>query len=763
MQHSPYEQREKRLKVSRACFTCRVKKIKCDGLQPCMQCKARSRPCSFSKDGKPDKTQLSSDIYPAVTAMNPTADDPPPCSPKPETWRLKSNELISTSQQLDRLGMMWPGEGKEGRWLVDINLLYNGPEKEAPCRKVPLPTIDSNLITLFFRHRYNVFPILPKAIFYRLLENGDPFINQLLLYSMYCNAAHYSHENAPEANTYYWKAKKLLDDDFDTPTLSTIISLCLLSTFESNRHGPGPHVSKNRSSVYSDMALRLCYDLRLHQRYSFHSTGATPDMNELQKRVYWSCYCLDKVQSLVSGRPCLLPSKHVKIDFPMVLRSDDPTEYEINTCFVEHIKLMQLTERILHLPLPDRQTGTLRSTENEQSVLDLDSQLLLWLKNLPHQLQWTPLANDTNTIPTQPPPNSLVAHLHLVYNYVEIYLLQPHTSLRSSSTCFTIQQRCATVATNLTQLTCAMADQPNFIMSFAFISEAIMAALRVHIIECADEKLSNARHARFMFQRSLRSLKSILHHRVIDRILEFTNTIEKALLDADTGNSSSRNSSPKIHMLSPIIPRTTAATSSTNDTLMDERWSSRFNPYGMISPASSTTSGPAEKSIMTRDEELLRPQIQPIYNSMDPYRAPFTIPTTMKQDERPPVCHEQQHMEMYSNLWSKSSLFPANQHLDNAFISSLKPHRLSNSKTTDELYLWESEPTEEAGKTERVPVLYTPQQTGRYGLGVYASAQQHHTDVIRQHMPGLKSNNLNRPVLLNHHGQVVVASNDTMN
>jgi hypothetical protein len=41
------------------------------------------------------------------------------------------------------------------------------------------------------------------------------------------------------------------------------------------------------------------------------------------------------------------------------------------------------------------------------------------------------------------------------------------------------------------------------------------------------------------------------------------------------------------------------------------------------------------------------------------------------------------------------------------------------------------------------------------GLGVYASAQRHHSDVIGQHF-GEKSDH--RPVILNRHGQVVVAS-----
>lgn len=860
---------------------------------------ARRRPCSFSKDGAVDETQPSPDAHPAHNAS--TDDDRQP-RPSPtfaskkrplpvddgyqhaadmSLERQKSkeqDELNRTSQQLERLGMLWPGEGKEGRWLVDINLLFNGAEETAtnePAQphSAAFASLNNNLLALFFRHRHTIFPILPKSIFYRLLEHRDALITPLLLNSMYCNAAHYSQEDAAQADNYFQKAQTLLDTYIDTPNLSLVISLCLLSTYESNRCGTGAPIGRSKARIYRDMACRMCYDLKLHKRYSFHNTGATPDDIELRKRAYWVCYCLDKVQSLVTGKPYLLSSKDIDIDFPVVLGTDDSSEFEVNTCFVEHIKLMQISERVLQLEIPDRQAGMLRSPENEQLVLDLDGQLLYWLRNLPPSLQWTPLNTNSDMIPTQPPQNALVAHLHLVFNYLNISVLQPiaSTSLSSSPASLVIQQRCALVATNLTQLTCAMAEQPNFIISFTFMAEAIMAALRVHIMNCADERAHIARHARFMFQRSLRSLRAILHHRVLDRIQDFATTIEKALADADTGNSSSRNSSPKIHVLSPIIPRTAASTSTHNTAApmpmdpyssMDERWPARANnsnslmPYGLVSPTSSTASAPLEKSAMSRDEDIARPhsslsQINSVYGHlsaphssatsmttsaplMDPYSrsAPFQMSSTSSSTPtawRPPAVspnhsknvssqstpnQEQQQMEMYSNIWSRTSLENelqqfSSDHLDNSFINSTrqqirqekeeKQHfetATSSSSSAanngfntatpsipsstvvgnghmtadSELYsLWDQQASKNnTSQQQQQPqaTLLTPQPqtTGsRYGLGVYASAQQHHTDVIRQHMPDLKPSNSNRPVLLNHHGQVVVAGANPSN
>ncbi|KAI7906005.1 fungal-specific transcription factor domain-containing protein [Cokeromyces recurvatus] len=892
--HIMNQPKEKRLKVSKACFTCRIKKIKCDGLQPCMQCKARKRPCSFSKNGSIDQTQrshvISSTHSASLQSNGLTSRDSLSNSVITSTQSLdivtqrqiakEQDNLRKTSEQLNKLSMMWPGEGKEGHWIIDIRSLFNEDPRDQnsyqPHPSLPSININKKLLHLFFRHRHPTLPIIPKSIFYRLLEHRDPLISPLLLYSMYCHAAHFSYESASEADYYFKHAQLLLDTYYmDTPSLSVVIALCLMSTYESNRRGSGPHARKIKASVYQDMACRMCYDLNLHKRYSFHHTGTTPDETELRKRVYWVAYCLDKIHSIMTtGKPFLLSIKDIDIDLPMILGdpNDDPDEYEINVCFIEQIKLMQLAEHIFQSAIPNRYTIgiMIRFPEAEQLVLRYDSQLMHWLQNLPSALQWTPLNENTDQqdiIPTEPPKNAHIAYLHLVFNFIHISLLQnvAFTSLPSSPTSLIIQQRCATLATNLTQLTCALAEQPNFILSFQFVAETIMVAVRFHIIYCADERQSKAKNARFMFQRSLRSMESILHHRVIDGIQKFVTTIEKVLADADMNQSStSCNSSPKFHFLSPIIPRTTsinppispkstiAFISSSilpqqqqDHTADNSRWIGKYNGNhmhhgGLISPTSSIASTPLEnnksfhQNIVLCNDDFLRSHLTRYHHPTELPTASFTISagnhlwkssthqhmpynttvhqnnnqvttTIMNQSTLKRERGEDHHSleEMYSHLWPRAcplgndmkSFNTTEEYLDRSFTSTIRHNKqrqqlsnmANNSSLADAKYtnaqhdsttmnnnndhamegndlytVWnyrEEDMKDEKEEKNNPSILFAIQQS-RFGLGVYASAQQHHTDVIRQHIPGIKSNNSNRPVLLNHFGQVIVASTD---
>ncbi|RCH85689.1 hypothetical protein CU098_009004, partial [Rhizopus stolonifer] len=233
-----------------------------------------------------------------------------------------------------------------------------------------------------------------------------------------------------------------------------------------------------------------------------------------------------------------------------------------------------------------------------------------------------------------------------------------------------------TVATHTTQFTCAILNQPTLIFSFTLVAEAIMAATRIHLVDCADEREDIARHSRYMFQQSLRCLRSVLQQRAIPSIHEFTTMIEKALIDADTGDSNSRNSSPKVHVLSPIIPRT--ITTLPKQEIMDDSWSHGRLPsnnvfsYGLISPTSSTASSTNDKH-------------DSLYSPLSFHHSIPISSSETKQDQ----------MEMYSGIWSSRSIYD----LEHSFPLA---------------------------KTVHHP---------RYGLGIYASAQQHHTEVIRRHIP----------------------------
>lgn len=578
---------------------------------------ARNKVCSFSKNGaiedqsKVEKSTNKENDFSLKYRFLPTTTTTTVTTNHQEPLRNMSN-------QLDKLSKLYPGEGKEGRWFLDINLLSNGVTQKNPKDTFPLD-LNTNLINLYFRYRHTVFPIFSKSIFYRLLEQRDPFITPLLLNSIYCHAAHFSHGDAIHANTYYRKAEQiLLQEELlqnnSTPSLSVITSLCLLATFESNHFGTGPHVNPQKAFTYLDIACRMCYDLKLHKRYAFHHSGTTPDEIELRKRVYWVCYCYDKLQFLMTGKPYLLSST-IDIDLPiLVLDSEDPNEYEINACFIEHIKLMQLCESIPSEPLEQNSTGFI-----------LEEQLMYWQSNLPPSLQhWTTTTNQMNP---------LASHLHLVYNYVQL--------LSSSNQ----QRKRASIATTLTQLVGSMAEQPYCILSFQLGAEVLMASVRVHLLDCGDENLLTARHARSMYQRSIRILKTLLHHRYIE-VESFVHVLNEAF--ASQENTSNSSSSP-IHALSPVIPK--------------------HQKFGMVSSTPTTSS------------------LELIY--------------------------------------------------DHAYDNNIPQN-------------WTKPQVEK--KEEKELMLFTP----RYGLGVYASAHQHHTDVLRQHMPNIKTNHSNRPVLLNHFGQVVV-------
>lgn len=537
----------------------------------------------------------------------------------------EQENLNKTFDQLDKLSKLCPGEGKEGRWLVDINLLLNDPCNQQPkSQQQVLLDLNTHLLNLYFRYRHTIFPIFSKSIFYRLLENRDPFITPLLLNSMYCHAAHFSHGDAIHANSYFEKAEQLLQQEIHSPSLSLITSLCLLATFESNHYSSGPHVNTQKAFMYLDMACRMCYDLKLHKRYAFHHSGTTPDEVELRKRVYWVCYCYDKLNFLMTRKPMLLCST-MDIDLPsLVLDSDDPNEYEINACFIEHIKLMQICEPIA-------------SSDQQANIISVDEQLMYWQSSLPSFLQWT----DHST--TSP----LVSHLHLIFTHVQLSAL----SIPSSPASMVMQRKRASIATSLTQMVSSMSEQPHCILSFQYCAETLMAALRIHLLDCADENLQTARHARSMYQQSLRTIKTLLHHRFIS-VEGFVRVLDNAL-ESDSNPIS----------LSPVIPK--------------------HQKYGIMSPVSSSASTPLETFMHRHDDMVYDPPTMtttPFYN----------IP---KKDEE-----------------------------------------------------------------EKDLMLFTP----RYGLGVYASAHQHHTDVLRQHMPNIKTNNLNRPVLLNHFGQVVVQQQQHM-
>ncbi|KAG0168295.1 hypothetical protein DFQ28_008645 [Apophysomyces sp. BC1034] len=539
---------------------------------------------------------------------------------------------------------------------------------------------------------------------------------------MYAHAAQLSPNSMLDPHFFFKQARSMLDGYLDIPRLSTVVALCLLALYESSQHKGD---TQCRSWVYSGMAFRMCLDLGLHKRRC-QSGDRTRDIDvELQKRVFWACYCLDKLESICSGRPWMLHGKDIDLDLPLLQPGDDLEEHGTLEYFVACIKLMRLSERILvpdsiYAPRPVIQTQ-----RDEQMSLNFDNELLHWLRTLPPHLQWTPYPTHSNIVPSQPPANAMVAHLHLLYNTVELHVIRPYASARL------VHRRCFAVATNITQLSCALAEQTHFILSYQFAAHAITAAVRVHAVDCGSENLSFARHSRVMFQRSLRSLQTLLQHRNIPGIDQFAVVMDWALTLADADSSGRTVISPTLNNRTSISPK--------------------FMTIPATRRESSPLSLPSSQSVLNyAGEEELQKSVEATNTNDSPlssfWRPPS--PRILFDDAKgnrnaniktPYYKHEEtnKHQKGMSDDENRSYASHSKYSGSRADRSWKKPSS-SQTHDSDLLYsLWQDSHQEKRkgeGEVDRQHAY------SNIGLGVYASAHQHRDDVINQHIhsPGSK-------------------------
>ncbi|CAO3593015.1 unnamed protein product [Absidia cylindrospora] len=761
--------------------------------------------------------------------------------------------------------------------------------------------IQHNLISLYYRHRHQLLPLLPKPTLDIILSRPSPdaFVSLLLLNTIYAHAAQTSPTSFADADRYANTAKSMLDDYLDTPHLSTIIALVLLSLYDSNGHGYTS--SPYQVSIYSAMAIRMCFDLKLHNNSATENMDNDSDgrmmkmIAALKLRVLWCCYCLDKWTNMGTGRPWMIQNVDIgdkmELNESLVLIMEglelDRDEQIAMEGLVASIQLAQLGEQLLQQP----SSSTLASIN---TALQADQQLLPFLHQLPASLQWTPLptpdslSSPTSSlyqpIPSHPPHNAIVSHLHLIFNYLHLELLtrplltmttslqqqENHQNKVKMDQVSFLLHRCATVATNLTQLGCALADQTGFILCYRLVAEALMLSVRVHLIKCygviiqpslgIDYHQRPSKHARLMFQRSLRSLRGLVQHRVIPGTHVFASSIERTLTalaplpqhhpHQDTSRCTSSNimagtpqsstntqhnqqpsyyhQLPQQHDCLNVAEQSAAEILSnafnTNNTRDPQTAVSNkettFTPA--LLPSAHPTNRPKSQSLLQQHQQQQSSPLvdvtslytsdtsnhlynQPSQQQIQPhYGYSFT---SGKQDEvwalqeqyqqqqqqqqqqqpyHPSLSATYNTMNMYSTpLWqspssSSSSSSSSTQHMNKnatkaahlSSPSSSSPPSSSTSTCTSTTPSSSSIPINPTTITSAssLGIGSTPYKS--IGLGVYASAHRHHSDVIGQHLfsgdgsSDVKGNNNlvkteHRPVILNHHGQVVVASSSS--
>ncbi|KAI8387029.1 hypothetical protein BD560DRAFT_383536 [Blakeslea trispora] len=734
------EPKQKRYKVGKACYTCRVKKIKCDGIQPCMQCKARKRPCTFSKDGAMESNELMKQDtvdQSKIPSVSRTSTPPPP----PMRQVRRNTKTLATINTLSRLHKLHLGEGKEGRWELNQAKLQStlfdpkrANSKVNMPHRLPDKSTQSRLIHLYYEHCYSLFPIVLKRLFFKQwnapIQTSHSLQSPLLLMAMFAHAA----EEQEEADGYFRQAKTLLFGSYlNQPKKSTVIALVLMCLYESDEN--------TYPSAYCALALQMCLDLDLHSS----KEEEDGDLRELTKRICWGCYVLDKLIHLQSSQPWTLNSKMIELDMPLFQPGDDVTEHNILEGFVATIRLFQTAERVLQSSsLPQINQAVLRTHTQDQMSLNSDNELVYWLRSLPSHLQWAPSSSSSWSSPSPlEPNNAMVAHLHMLYNYVELCVFKPYLSSTVKSIC----QRIATISTNLTRLVSHCLEKSR-VFNYAFTTHVLIESLLIHVRHCACDNIL-LKNARLCFQQSMQAFHLLLTvaktDSITQRIVQFVAQLDQAIQEADANTmilsedvmtpfvlqglhhryDEDRSSWPKMDYL--VTPPTVKSKTIQMSSAMFVH-NDLFEPDNHHWRAYPTSKNPLDfLSTHSLDKPVSSPSKPP--SDTNTTYAPDLLLDQSHSNDIAALVAQIQDKEDASEDWNTSSSSTTPVIIPSAENTANDSNDLIYSLLSDQ----RNTPTRRPSEQKQYSAFAQPYMN--VGLGIYASAHQHHNDVIRQHLP----------------------------
>ncbi|CEG81074.1 hypothetical protein RMATCC62417_15316 [Rhizopus microsporus] len=258
---------KKRVRATQACILCRKKKIKCDGTKPhCLHCQESNLNCEYTESKKR--------------------------GPRKGYVQLLEDRLA----QLER------------RLTVATNDNLMDDKKEDLDNDFPEPEIVTHLIDLFFQYINSVFPFVHRGRLKQSIANGT--VSKPLLWSVMAIAARFSDHPSIRTDPPYWageryamKATSLINASLLEPTIANLQFWGIMSCLEYGR------ASGSKAWTYGGIAVRMCQELGLHKEETLKAPITAPDGTldyvamALRRRIFWSCFCIDKFSSTSTNRP----------------------------------------------------------------------------------------------------------------------------------------------------------------------------------------------------------------------------------------------------------------------------------------------------------------------------------------------------------------------------------------------------------------------------------------------------------------------------
>ncbi|GAN09555.1 hypothetical protein MAM1_0274d09085 [Mucor ambiguus] len=425
----------------------------------------------------------------------------------------------------------WRSYGEFVRWTPEPYLpsYYTAPI-DMPSR----PT-QEHLISVFFDECHHILPTLSRSMFYDQLKIKGPLVTPLLLNIIYAHAAKRinnpafrSEQNNPstQGDLFYNRARRLVDDFLDVPRISTVIALLYMALYDCD-HIPqsGTRIRSSRAWMYSGMAIRMCFELGLHTA-NYSSQMSQCDI-ELRKRVLWTCFVMDKLESCTMERPWMLKSKDIALDFPTPLPEDSLQERLVLEGFNQLCRLMILMEKVIHFFTYDMKNLSLWTISEENQILQYLDAIHQWRDMLPNELQWTTPANNPNIQRFMPavPSSAVVANLHLICYDLELSLIM----------CCRYQdedlhrERRRTLANTITQIVSLTVQHQHLMYTFAVSTFSGIFAALTHAVDFDNPRLDVSEGAKLQFRKSLEDVRLIVERIPMRDLRNFARLVDLTL------------------------------------------------------------------------------------------------------------------------------------------------------------------------------------------------------------------------------------------
>ncbi|KAI8991705.1 fungal-specific transcription factor domain-containing protein [Mycotypha africana] len=512
MAKATQELKYKRLKVGHACYVCRSKKIKCDGLRPCMQCKARGRNCQpSSSDTVHTPTEQGSENGQDESKNNSISpDDESILFSKPktsaiatkrlkdmDTWTHNAGQFCSENYRKNQKLGEYPIFGRFVRWRHEPPL----PSTYSVPIEMPPIEMQMHLIHQFFETKYMISPVIPKRLFYEQLRIKGPLITPLLLNAIYCISSSFgTMKNAPKPVVFFNRAIKLLDDFLDTPRVSTVAALYLLASFETH-----PATEQHcRSWVYNGMACRMCLELGLNMDSAQSRQDMSEEGIELRRRVFWSCYCLDKLQAAERERLWALPSSLTTTALPNSLPGDDEHDKWVLFIFQLKIKIGLIGEEGLQIRASYAIREDITEEQFHAQLIGYYNKLVQWRENLPTPELWNFKHCETiEEVFSERKKPQHVGYLLVIY----YFMLCDTLSCLPYDPNMALEHRiCAALLIRHVEDLC---NDSHAVLRYEFLGHIIIAAIRVHAMYLDSPDPVIARQSWELYNQCVRVLEKL--------------------------------------------------------------------------------------------------------------------------------------------------------------------------------------------------------------------------------------------------------------